>query len=226
MYTGSYASECKHLTDQQCETLVQLFGPEKGPGVHQRRCGRGFLWNQRVCSLSKCAQMPNDLWWKTQCDSHDNDKTEKTLSWVIFDKQLWRYLQNFIHINISLNIFLKPFFKVKSTNSLNDSVNEDCHKLAGFENTRSKFERVGRQNVFRNCKFWSETPGTSFSYYLDPNAPLGIKPLNSYGSLYGPKRRARVFYLEVIENLSRNQTTRWMNVKLDWSGSWCCKRWR
>ena len=47
---------------------------------------------------------------------------------------------------------------------LHETCVEDCHLVAGFENAlaaRSRFEREGSQNFFRNRQISSETPETS-----------------------------------------------------------------
>ena len=69
--------------------------------------------------------------------------------------------------NTCIYKLLKPLSKVKST---------EYYRVARFENAwtgRSKFEREGSRNFFRNRQISSETHETSSTCFWDPNAPLG-----------------------------------------------------
>ena len=87
-----------------------------------------------------------------------------------FENHLLGYLLNSKRINIALTIYIlllqafKTLVQVKIDKVLRESGVEDCHLVAGFENAlaaRSRFEREGSQNFFRNRQISSETHETS-----------------------------------------------------------------
>ena len=91
------------------------------------------------------------------------------------------------------HLYLQTFetiVKAEINRVLHETCVEDCHLVARFKNAwtgRSKFEREGSRNFFRNRQISSETHETSSTCFWDPRAPLG--PIVTRVSSQGPPQK-------------------------------------